>query len=161
MSWGYRGLRFEQHVFTAGKYLQSTLAVTRGYGVTSPEIAEHISAVRRNMDSLGERTRKGCVQVLWRYLYSNIVMGLVAAVPAITLAIVIGAATGRGFLVLPVFVAAVVAAGYAYTVWIGRQNRKYANKIWHRLFHQGDYDGTVRRALASIGVELPAVNAPT
>jgi len=156
LSWEHDGLKFEQRVFAKGKYLHGTLVVRRREAKGSSQVADHISAVRRNIDNLGERPRKGCVQVLWRYLYSNLVTGVAALPPAFVLAAVISAATGREFLVLPVFVAGVIVAGYAYTVWMGRQNRKYLNKMWFRLFHQGDYDGTVPMALASIGVELPA-----
>jgi len=67
----------------------------------------------------------------------------------------IATALGLGSLASLFVLVVYFAACYIASLWFARGTQNYLNAYWSRLFNQGDHDGSVRSALASIGVELP------
>jgi len=131
LSWNHDGLRFVQRVFTGGRYAHSTTAVTRGHGGDSEHVADHIAAVRRNIDNVDEHSQKRCVHVWWRYIYTILFYSLIVVVPAFAAAAIIDISTA--LLYFPVGIIGL----FAYSLWIADRNRKYLNKMWSRLFRTG------------------------
>ena len=82
---------------------------------------------------------------------------MIAGIPAIIVGSFVGAAfgSGTGLFVLILF----LAGCFSWAIWSGRQTNNYLRKHWTRVFTQGDHDGTVRRALASIGVDMTSPTA--
>jgi len=156
--WNAAELKFEIRAFALGKHLYEILAVSRGLPARSVHLDDHLARARGNLESANEPQRYSCIQALWRFLFSLVLCFIVAGVPAIIVGSVIGAALGLGSLTGLVVFFAFIAGSYLYVLWANRRQRKYLDEHWSRVFRQGDHDGTVRRALASIGIELPAPN---
>jgi len=154
--WANHGLGFELRSFCSGKYTCSTLSV-RGRDAASSGMAEQqIAAIRSEIRGGDRGAPKRCVQFLWRFLYlvgQGGVVGLLGVIAGATLR----SALGLGGVSLASVIAGLLAL-FAFVVWTTHQTRKFVMKMWSRHFSQGDNDGTVRRALGSIGIELPTAS---
>lgn len=95
-----------------------------------------------------------CLGFTWRQLW-----GLAIAVPLIVIPIFGTGMAAYAIAPDPVAILAIIVAGIAtvlaHGVWNRRRRFKYLSKIWRQIFTQGDNDGSVRRALGSIGVTIP------
>jgi hypothetical protein len=152
--WDWAGLRFELRALIAGEYSFDVLAVSRGQPPTSHYIEEHCLRLRDTLQSSKQRNRFNCIHTLWRFLFGIALFLPMLATVFVVVAVVgtgLGLGSGTGLLMFVAIVAGCFGAG----LWFGRRNRDYLSKHWSRVFYQGDHDGTVRRALASIGIHLP------
>jgi hypothetical protein len=156
--WKRDGLQFELRFFAVGKYLYETLAISRGFTPVTPQLDGHYQTFRNNVQFANDRPRRNCIQTLWRFLFGLVTTLSITLIPAIIIGSLVGAVlgSGTGLVVLFLF----VAGCFAWVVWSSRQTNSYLKKHWTRVFTQGDHDGTVRRALASIGIELPPAPSP-
>jgi len=158
--WARAGLEFEIRALAVGKHLYEILAVSRGEPPKSAQLDDHFARARRNLQSPNESQRHNCTHTLWRFLFALILIIAIPGIPALIVVAVIGTALGLGSLTGLLLFWVFIGGCYATSLWFTRRNREYLNEHWRRVFHQGDHDGTVRRALASIGIDLPIANTP-
>lgn len=156
--WDRGGLNFALRSIALGNSVCDVLALARGEHPSSVELDNVLAGLRQNLRASESRPRR-CVQTLWRFLFGIALIGLAAGIPALIFGATVSTALGLGSLASLFVVVIYVAACYVVGSWFARGTQNYLNAHWSRLFNQGDHDGSVRRALASIGVELPAENS--
>jgi hypothetical protein len=155
--WDRDGLKFEIRALAMGQHLYEIIAVSRGKAPNASKLDDHLALARRNLGGSKQSQRHNCIHTLWRFLYC-VVLGIGLAIPAIIVASLISAALGIGSLNGLLALVTFIATFFLVFLWFNRRQRKYLNEHWCRVFRDGDHDGTVRRALLSIGIELPASN---
>jgi len=156
--WDRDGLKFELRALSIANNYYEVLAVAKGQAPRSTQIEDHLALVRENLQDLKEPRRYNCIHTFWRFVFSVLMGVVVAGVPAIIIGSVIAVGLGLGSLAGLFAFSMFIAGCYLFNLWLSQRTRDFLNKHWSQLFRQGDHEGTVRRALASIGVPLPNEN---
>jgi hypothetical protein len=153
IEWQYPELTFRSLWFDHGPYHCEVMEVSRSK--SSSWQAESIAdAVRSRIRANGPTGSRFCIYSLWRTVWGLAdIWPLIVAIFAIN---AILAALLPGLVALLIFVLSLVLIIWAGTSWSSRLHYRERLKANAKIAAQGDEDGTVRRALASIGVELPA-----
>jgi hypothetical protein len=152
--WARDGLKFEIRALAIGQHLYEITAVSKGEPPRASKLDEHLILAQRRLQRGDQPQRHNCIHTFWRFLYC-VVLGIVLAIPAIIVASLLASALGVGSLNGLIALVTFVAIFFFVFLWFNRRQRKYLNEHWSRVFRQGDHDGTVRRALSSIGIDLP------
>lgn len=151
--WTSEGFSFEQRIYPiGGGLLCDSLAMGR-----------ERDTVRRYLDSLGPKnTAAGsegagplrCHNGLLRFGWSFI-MTIVFIVPIIFIPGMIATAVAPEAVFLIAMAVSLLVGTYTLDRWFKSQRLRNQRRVWTSRLHQGDNDGTIRRALASIGFQLP------
>jgi hypothetical protein len=92
LNWSNHGLNFDRWIYATDRYLHSTLVVSRSPAPNDTRVAEHIAGIRSNIRHQAQPTRKRCMHVLWRFLYTCLFWSVLIVVPALIVAALIAGA---------------------------------------------------------------------
>lgn len=160
LRWQIGDLIFENRTSPVGSGLVlSALVVGRG----ASAIGSRVDSLMHEITQLVAGTTKEagrCSYGLRRYLWS-----FLASVIFLIPAIFVPGTLAFEFLPDPVPIFVIIGAAffstYVFTRWSQHNRLQQQRKVWGAVLTQGDSDGTIRRALASIGIELPEAPAPS
>jgi hypothetical protein len=153
IEWQRSGLTFRSVLFDQGPYHCEVMELARSQSALWQ--AESISKSIRSSIAVDSEKSKFCIYSLWRSAW-----GLLDAWPVIVVVFAINAILSvllPGLLTLLIFILSLVLIVWAYTSWSSMRHYRERVQANSKIVAQGDEDGSVRRALASIGVQLPPV----
>ena len=154
--WRTPQLTFQQRAFSQGRYTCEILWASPNRAEQSeaapPQVNALVDAIRSNIGELREPTRKLCINPIWRTLFSAVDV-LVCLSVVFIVADSLRRALPAAF-VVPVVLLVAALVAWAYIAWASRYRYRQTYKVWSEAWAQGDNDGTIRRALASIGLNL-------
>jgi hypothetical protein len=159
LRWQLGGLSLESRsVPIGGGLVCSALAIGRNPAAIASSLDSLIEQTTDRAHTAGGKPRS-CTYGFRRFLWSLIACSIFL-IPAIFIPGSLAFAFTPDPVPLLVITAAAVVATYALTRW-GQHNRlQQQREVWGLFLAQGDNDGTIRRALASIGIELSEETPP-
>ena len=160
--WRTPQLTFQERAFSRGRYRCGILWASPNRAEQSeaapPQVNALVDAMRSNIGELREPTRKLCINPIWRTLFSAIDVFV-----CLTVIFVVADSLRRALptaFAVPVVLLVATLVAWAYIAWASRYRYKQRYKVWSEWWAQGDNDGTIRRALASVGIDLPELGHP-
>ena len=157
--WQTGGLKAESRTVPSGGGLVcSALAIGRDSAAIGSILDAIIDQTALSADT-GGTNRRRCSYGFRRFLWS-LAASAVLLIPAIFIPGGLVSVFAPDPVPLLVIIGATVVSAYALTRWSQRNRLGNQRKYWGSVLAQGDPDGTIRRALASIGIELPEAAPP-
>lgn len=161
--WHSNGMSFVTSMKSSGPFIIEAAVVTTESANSDQEAAKTAARIVEETSTriVDPNHRDGACLGRW----ANILWSIAYQMPIIAIFIFIPGMITVALMPKPFFLASIalgaIVATYVCSKWSASIVRNRRHALWSRACEQGDQDGTIRRALASIGHPLAPPEPPT